>query len=243
MHKKVLILIFGIVLFYGHVVGKELDIGAVFSIPPYIISEPISGMEVDIVNEALMLQGHTIKVSFLPSSRIYESVAEKKLDAGMTAVESEVNSNLFFSDSHITYQNVAIALKDRNYDITDISKLSNYSLVSFQNAARYLGNEYNKVVSSHKKYSEKTDQTVPVAMLFSGRVDTIVMDINIFNAMKNKVTMVNTDKEVQIFEIFPKNNMKVVFNDRDLRDKFNQGLADLRNSGRYDEIIKKYTSK
>lgn len=221
---------------------RILDIGAVSAIPPYIDSTTNSGIEVDIVNEALKLKGYRTKLHYLPSSRIYQRVSSGDVDAGMTAVDNGESNNLFFSDSHVTYQNVVITLASKNTQIEDVTDLAGLKVVSFQNATKYLGQAFKNSVETMKTYSEKTDQTVPVAMLFLGRADAIVIDINIFNAVKSEIDKINTDSPITIHEIFPKNNMSVVFKDKTVRDDFNTGLAELKTSGEYQNILDKYTN-
>jgi len=55
--------------------------------------------------------------------------------------------------------------------------------------------------------------------------------------------MVDTTQPIDMWYIFPKVPFRVGFVDKKVRDDFNDGLKQLRESGRYDEIINKYISK
>jgi len=71
-----------------------------------------------------------------------------------------------------------------------------------------------------------------------------VSDINIFKYFSAQVKgQVDTSQEVAFHKIFTPNNAKTnnaVFVDAQIRDDFNAGLKQLKKSGRYQEIIKKY---
>jgi polar amino acid transport system substrate-binding protein len=55
--------------------------------------------------------------------------------------------------------------------------------------------------------------------------------------------MVDTSQPIDIGYVFKEIPFRVGFVDKKVRDDFNEGLKQLRSSGRYDEIIKKYISK
>lgn len=222
------------------VTAENLKVAVGLALPPYVLADTNSGIELDIVREALALKGHTITPVYLPFARVPIALADKEVHAALTVNESSGLKNVHFSDSHVTYQNVAVSLKSRNVDIQTVSDLGNYSIIAFQDATKYLGDEYADMAAKNSRYIEKAKQSNQITMLFSSRVDTIVMDINIFKYFRQHEDKVDTSAEEAIHEIFPHSKYKVGFLSVDLRDQFNAGVAELRASGKYNEIVNKY---
>ncbi len=223
-------------------VAAELKIAVGLALPPYIIEGSNTGIEVDIVQQALLESGNTIKLVYLPFVRVPVSLTDGTADAALTINESSGIKNIFYSDSHISYQNVAVSLKSKNLKIGSVADLSKVSVVAFQNATKYLGSGFADMAKGNSKYSELGIQDSQVKMLFAGRADVVVMDINIFKYFRQKVNSKDADvnQEIVIHEIFAPTAYKVGFKDKALCEKFNAGLKKLKSSGKYGTIWKKY---
>lgn len=217
--------------------AKEVTLVAGLSLPPYIIQESNSGMEYDIIKEALAKKGHTLKVKYVPFVRV--AVDYKKVDGAMTVNESS-GAQGQYSDLVITYQNYAISLKEKQVNINTVQDLKDKRIVAFQNATKYLGPEFAIVANGNPDYREQGKQQLQVKMLYAARTDAIVSDINIFKYYRRQVTDMDTSADVVFHEIFKGTDYKVLFNDAGLRDDFNAGLADLKSSGRYRAITDSY---
>ncbi|MCP4162249.1 MAG: ABC transporter substrate-binding protein [Deltaproteobacteria bacterium] len=217
--------------------AKEVTLVAGLSLPPYIIQESNSGMEYDIIKEALAKKGHVLKIKYVPFVRV--AVDYKKVDGAVTINESSgIKGN--YSNDVMTYKNYAISLKKNSVKVNSIKDLKDKKIVAFQNATKYLGPLYAKTVKSNPKYSEIAKQVLQVKLLYSGRTDLIVSDINIFKFYKKKVKGMKTTAKIKLHELFKGVKYKVLFNDASIRNDFNAGLKMLRKSGRYNAIIKKY---
>ncbi len=217
--------------------AREVTLLAGLSLPPYIIQDSNTGMEYDVIKEALAVKGHTLKMKYVPFVRVV--VDYKKYDGAVTINESSGVEG-HYSDVVMTYQNYAISLKAKNIQINGISDLSDKRVIAFQNATKYLGPEFKATVSGNSEYKEQGRQILQVKMLYAGRTDVIVTDVNIFKYYRKQVTDMDTDVPITFHEIFPATDYKALFNDSDLRDTFNQGLAELKASGRYDAIKNSY---
>jgi len=223
-----------------HAMAETLKVAVGLALPPYVIQESDSGMELDIVREALKLSGHSIEPVYLPFARVSKSLQDKQVDAALTVTEASGLSNVHFSESHITYQNAAVSLASKGFKIDTVSDLAGHSVIAFQNAEKYLGDSFAKMAESNNRYSEKAKQSNQIKMLFGGRVETVVMDVNIFKYFRAAETQVDTSAAVSIHEIFPPTDYKVGFLDASIRDQFNEGLKTLKDTGKYDEIIQRY---
>lgn len=220
--------------------SAEIRLSVGVALPPYVIADQNKGIELDIVREALALKGHKIVPVYMPFKRVTSSFNSGATDGALTVNESSFIKNAVYSDSHIVYQNVAIALAANGFDIKSVSDLGRYSIVAFQYATRFLGKDFEVMALQNPKYLEKARQHMQISLLFSKRVDVVVMDINIYKFYKKLETRVNTDLPVEIFEVFEPTVYKVAFREKAIQADFNEGLKELRVTGRYQEIIRSY---
>ncbi|MBC8176372.1 MAG: hypothetical protein H8E19_03130, partial [Deltaproteobacteria bacterium] len=63
---------------------KELTLAVGLAIPPYNIPETKSGIELDIVREALKDRGYTIKPKYVPFARVKKELKDKTVDGALT---------------------------------------------------------------------------------------------------------------------------------------------------------------
>lgn len=220
--------------------AKEVKIAVGLALPPYFMKNKNKGMEMDIIKEALKTQNHTLKVSFVPFSRINNSLKKKKIDCVSPILERS-GIKAYYSKSHVTYQNFAISLSKNNIKVNSINDLKDKKIVAFQNASVYLGDKYKKVVSGNKKYKEKAKQLLQAKLLYNQRTDVVISDINIFKFFSNKLdNKIKKNMKITYHPIFKKTNYQVAFNDEKLKDQFNKGLKIIKNNGIYKNIIEKY---
>ena len=161
--------------------AKEINIAVGWNKPPYVIEKDNSGFEIDMLRSIFKNMGHELNVFYTPVGRSSGLLKKGVVDVGMTISPRADISPAVLSSSYVTYHNVAISLKGRGISINEISQLSKYSVIAFQNASVYLGEEYLTAVDNSVFYIELPDQSKQVAMLLLGRTDVVVMDINIFN--------------------------------------------------------------
>jgi polar amino acid transport system substrate-binding protein len=228
----------------GQVFARDLKI--IFSqyTPPYVF-ENDTGIVVDIVRAALQSEGYTVKPVYVPIGRAFKMFADKQAD-GTTIIQESSGLKAFYSDDFMNYYNRVFALKSRNLAIHGVADLHNMSVIAYQNADKYMGKEFGRVVAGSPKYKEMAQQDAQTQMLFLGRTDVVVMDEGIFRYYHEKLMnegKVAKSQEFESFEIFPPTPYKAAFNDAKLRDDFNKGIAAMRKDGRYDAIYRKYVSQ
>ena len=168
------------------------------------------------------------------------SLKEKSVDCALTINEASGVTGVFYSQSHITYQNVVVALKAKGLKIARADDLKALRVVAFQEATNYLGNEFRAMAKANTNYSEVANQEAQVKMLYQDRADAIVMDVNIYKYFKQAIKDVKVDAEVTLYPIFPPTNYKVAFTSKEVCQKFNESLNKLKASGKYETIFKTY---
>jgi polar amino acid transport system substrate-binding protein len=213
------------------------------SLPPYIIGNEDRGFEFDIVKEALALRGHQMVPRYLPFARVPVEMERGAADAAMTVNDSS-GLRVCYSDTYVVYRNYAITLASRQLTIDTLADLHGKSVRAFQNARLYLGPAFNAAVADNPGYAESANQQTQNAMLFAGRVDVVVGDINIFNWYNQTMPQTpETRQPIALHAVFPPVEYRVGFRDARLCQDFNAGLAELRASGRYDAIIAGYSQR
>ncbi|MEH6478004.1 MAG: transporter substrate-binding domain-containing protein [Sneathiella sp.] len=211
-------------------------------LPPYGIKDSNSGIEVDIVRAALAVKGHTITVRYVPFGRVGKDFQDGKIDAANTLTASSgVEAN--YSDSHISYQNVATVLKESDLNVANIEGLGSLKVVAFVKASVFLGKEFAEMAKKNTKYREVADQSTQNKLLMSGRTQAVVGDIRIFKYYNKIIKDQIALKEVVFHKIFKPTEYSVGFKDANIRDDFNVGLKAIRDSGEYDKILAKYVSE
>lgn len=220
--------------------AENVKVAFGLALPPYVISKANAGMEYDIIFASLARKGHKMSPVYVPFSTVPDKVADGSVDAAATVSPSSGLENVFYSNSHVTYQNVAISLKSKDLSISSVENLKDLSILAFASAKKYLGEEFKAMADGNSRYDEADEQDKQIQMLFNGTYDVIVADINIFKFFSQKAKISGFMDKVSIHEIFPKTNYQVAFKSEAVKDDFNKGLEELRSSGAYDKIIKKY---
>jgi polar amino acid transport system substrate-binding protein len=226
----------------SHAEPKELTFAVGLALAPYNIPEKNCGIEMDIVREALEMKGYRIKTKYVPFARRIREIAEGEVD-GVLTVNENSELDVFLSDEHIACENVAVSLKKNNFKIEKIGDLKGKSILTFQNARKYLGEEFVAAADASPDYREISKQELQINLLYGHRVDVIVLDKNIFYYHRKRNKMVDITQPIDMWHVFGKLPFRVGFVDKKVRDDFNDGLKQLRSSGRYDEIINKYILK
>lgn len=229
--------------------NKTLKIGVSFAIPPWVIAENNSGIELDILKQALQPTGYVISPNYLSFSLAYSLFEAGKLDGVINAKETALKAG-FFSDPVVTFQNIAISLKDNNYP-KQISPdfLVDKSVVAFQKASILLGDEFYEMTKQNPQYLEVAKQSLQINLLMIRNIDFIIMDKSIFgyywrqaqsnpNLLRAKSKL---DQSVTFHHMFQPNDYRFVFKTKQVRDDFNAGLAELRRNGEYDRIFERYS--
>ncbi|MFT4939701.1 MAG: polar amino acid transport system substrate-binding protein [Paraglaciecola sp.] len=220
--------------------GKQLDLAVGWSKPPYVIASGNTGYELDLVRTVLHSLGHGITPIYVPFGRANVMLKQGAVDLALTVKDSMGIDSNQLSDVYITYQNVALSLKENNIHLDTIADLKSYSIVGFQKASLLLGEAYKDAVKKSRLYIELPEQLRQVEMLLTGHTDLVVMDINIFIHLSTELMGENQLTNVDIHQLFAASHYKVAFKDPKLKDVFNLALADFLKSAEHQELVDKY---
>jgi polar amino acid transport system substrate-binding protein len=226
--------------------AREVKMIFGLALPPYVIQESASGYEVDIIRAALAVKGHTLKPTFASFLLAPKMLKEHQADAAQRGNPELVDGNGYFyaAEPTVVYQDAAISLKKNHLKIDSAADLKNKAVVGYQGAHQFLGPAFAAAVKGNPNYQESSDERRKVKMLYANGTQVYVGDINIFKYYRSQVKAdVDTTQETAFHNIFPASTDKThnaVFLDQQIRDDFSEGLKQIKASGQYQQIVRKY---
>jgi polar amino acid transport system substrate-binding protein len=220
--------------------AKHLDVAVGWSKPPYVITSGNTGYELDLVSNVLKSMGHDMSPLYVPFGRAHVMLQQGVVDLALTIHQNVNIDSEQLSDIYITYQNVALSLKENSIQLDTLADLKSYSIVGFQNDTIVLGSAYKAAVENSRLHIQLPDQLHQVEMLLLGNTDIVVMDINIFIHLSQQIKGENQLEKVDIHPLFEPSHYSVAFRDLELKVAFNQALADFLESEKHKKLIKKY---
>jgi polar amino acid transport system substrate-binding protein len=97
------------------------------------------------------------------------------------------------------------------------------------------------MAEANPRYREEAQQINRNRLLYSGRIDLVIGDPRILRYFNREVAeQVDTRQPLTLYMLFPPTPYSVGFRLRSQRERFDRGLADIRASGEYLEIERRY---
>ncbi len=232
--------------------AKEVKLLFSFALPPYVIpatdAQAASGFELEIIKAALAAKGHTLQPVFVAMGAIPQMMKANQADGAQRGSPDLKEEDGFFyaEEPSVTYQDVAISLQKNNLTIQSVADIKGKVVVGFQGAAHFLGPEFTQAVKGSKTYAETSDEKRRIKQLYANGVQVYVGDINVFKYYKQAVKDLDTNQPIHIHKVFVPSVQQInnpVFRDKQIRDDFNAGLKQVKASGQYKQIIKKYINE
>jgi polar amino acid transport system substrate-binding protein len=211
----------------------------------HILVHSSSGIEVDIVREALAYRGHVLQPVFMPMGRIPVVFVAGQVDAIMMDVGQDMGpAGGVYGDAPVVYHNVMYTLARRRLSLNKPDDLHTLWIMSFVGAAKRYPDWLGKLEHT-AFYVERNNQSVQTRLLALGRYDVVVSDRTIFTYYSRQQQKTDPSFRMPAVDEHPlppadARAYRPVFRDAALRDDFNAGLAWLRKSGRYGAIYRRY---
>ena len=217
----------------------ELRVAISLDIPPFVMDNAASGLEVDIVRQAL--GDYSLRFIQLPYEELQTAVLQKRLD--VSVVVQPGDDGVHYSADFVNFVNYAISKKADALRIRSVSDLRDHKVLTWENAYLELGSEFEAMFSpqssQRKNYIEVADQKEQVRKFWEGKGTVIVIDQSIFTYFSGKLG--HETEEVSFHAIFPPvTNFRVGFRDVTVRNRFNEGLATMCRNGEYARLLHRY---
>jgi len=223
--------------------SNKIAMMAGLSKPPFIIEADGTGIELDLFHAAFAFSNKEVSFIHVPLGRTLTGFQRLNADGIITVLSDYKHPSLFVSRPYITYQNVAISLVDNQLLIDDIKSLAGKSMIAFQNAKKFLGEDFSKVISYSMNYREVADQMKQIDMLFLRRTEVIILDINIFKYFISNHTSGRYAQPFNVHYIFNERPYAAAFKTEKNRDLFDKGIKAIKEQGTYQLIMDKYLVK
>ncbi len=213
-------------------------------IPPYVFPEKHAGIELSVMREALAHRGHLLRPQYFPLARVPLAFKRNQVRAAMTDLGEDMTSyGGFYGNTAVTYRNVFITLKRKNLTIKSQHDLHNLKIEGFQGALKRYPTWLQSAYEA-ENYNEINDQAMQILDLFEGQVDVVLSDHNIFKyfmyRLIGKKRVLPMAIQIHDFARINPRDYRPVFDDPKVRNDFNEGLAFLRKTGRYQAIYRQY---
>jgi len=214
--------------------------------PPYVIQhQSTKGIEFDLVQRVLGLSNIKIISAKNFSTPQLEKILAQDSSFDFAVTVKKTRDDLYYSDEFITFNNVAISRKNSGFDLNNVADLAGKSIVAFEGAHQYLGEEYAALYNDGlfgENYQELNLQALQVERFITGKADVAILDENIFRFLARQYGYSNVDSFNINSTIFPDNSVRVSFKNNNLRDLFDRNLRVIRQSGEYQKIIDDYVN-
>ena len=219
-----------------------IELTAGLSKPPFVIenNEHYSGIQLDLISEIFAIENKQVDFIHMPAARSFSSVNTWRTDGTITLPSTHQQKGVFISEPYISYQNVAITLRQDNLIIDELDDLSEKYIIAFQTARKFLGASYIKAIESAAGYQEMADQMKQIELLFIKRTQVLVLDINILKHFLHNNREPKYNKAYKIHRLFLPRVYAAGFKSKAVRDQFNRGLAVIKANGKYQQILDKY---
>lgn len=224
--------------------AAEVTMGFGDKLPPFCIPGSESGIEVDIVREALAYRGHTLKPIFYPIRRVPMAFISKNLDAAM--MDSGVNlleHEGIYAEPAVLYDNVFISLKKKHLKILKPEDLKGLSVIAFPGALTRFP-EWLEPVRKSGRYAEINDQSLQVKALVKEHFDLALSDRMIFRYfLKQAEPHRGPEYEVVEHDFIQPNprDYRLIFRNKGVAQDYEAGLRHLKKTGRYQAIYDSYS--
>ncbi len=207
--------------------------------PPHMIKQSDSGIDLDITIEVLESLGHKVTVFYTPLSRAQKSVVEKLADVTVPTFYQQDTEDFFLSNPVVYYRPTLFSLKSKAIDMSDLSKIRNRRIMTFQGAKGYFDETFTKATEKNT-YREMHDMSVLPELLYKDRTDLVVLDYYIFYYFAMERIERFSPTLFNHYPLMQKVPAYAGFHSKQLREQFNKALAKYLSEGKDKLIIRKY---
>jgi polar amino acid transport system substrate-binding protein len=128
----------------------------------------VTGIDVEIIRAVFKRLGYDVEFHLLAYKRLIKEFNDGKFDfASPVAFNSDIG---VLTQKYLPFSDVAISLKSKGAEVSNIGELQNYRIISYQHAESVLGEEYKQTVKQ-TQYLELAEREVQIKLLVHDRTD------------------------------------------------------------------------
>ncbi|MFK4785535.1 basic amino acid ABC transporter substrate-binding protein [Fusobacterium sp. MFO224] len=233
--KKILLVILSVVLFTVSFGSNKVYVGTNAEFPPfeYLEKGEMVGFDVDLAKEIGKIMGKEIVMKDMAFDGLIPALQTKKVDliiAGMTATEDR-KKTVNFSDPYYS-ANQVIVLNEENTDIKGFEDLKGKKI------GVMLGFTGDFVITEMGYPSEKFNAAFAGIMaLQSKKIDAVVLDsetANNYIKKNDNLKLAEGKGEAEDYAIAIRKA------DKELLEEVNSAIEELKENGKFEELLTKY---
>ncbi len=221
----------------------KVIVGTEPTFPPFEFldksSGEITGFDIDLIKAIALDQGFEVEVKNLGFDGLVPAVVSGTIDmaaSGMTITQERAKV-VCFSDAYIN-AGLALAVRDCDAQIESVDDLQGKTVGAQIGTTGAI--KVKELQASGKIAKMITYNTIDMAMLdlINGGVDAVINDLPVTKVYINK----QPGKVKMVGDVLTSESYGFAMNkeNTELLQKVNAGLANLRKSGEYDKLMKKY---
>jgi len=228
--KQLGCLIASVILAYIPVVNAEQSSELLImsdNAPPHVIEKTNAGIDIDLTLAVLQSMGMPARVEFAPLSRGKKLVESKMADLFVPTFFQQDTNGIFVSNAIIEYRPTLFSIEPLLGNVSNFSQIKDKKVATFQGAIGYFGKDFEQM-SKVNYYREVHDMSMLPKMLINKEVDVVFLDYYIFYYFLKEEGLNAERANIKSNEQLLSNiSAHVGFNNKQLRDEFNQALKAL----------------
>ena len=211
--------------------------------PPYL-SEHYThhGLASHLVSEAFKLEGIDVEYSFYPWARAFSFVQSgERIGSILWSFNEERARDVLYSEPVIALRTVFFHRKDRSFAWYRLEDLKAWQIVA--TLGYYYGAEFKRLEEAGTlQVSRVRSDELAFDMLVAGRIDLVAAQFEVGYEILHRRFVPSVAAAVTNSESFDQTDYHLIISrkapdGRRIIDRFNAGLARLRASGRFDEMM------
>lgn len=214
-----------------------VHIAARHDVLPYVAQNGEAGVEIELVKAIFAGTGYEPHFIQLPRVRMLQSFNAEQVD-GVLTQNLELRGKGCITNWYIRHQNVGITVSDRNVPLNSLADMERLSVVSFDGATRYLGADFAIAAKMSPRYTESSDQSTHISLIYNGNFDVVIGDEWILKmAQVERRELTGEFEPLTVHRIIPPTLYGARFHDPLVCDAFDKSLTNMRTTGAYDAIV------
>ena len=218
--------------------ATALRFGLHFSAPWSFYNDAgeLDGIEYQIISRIFQQAGINVEYELHGYSRLLKQFSDKKLDcASPVAVDV---SGAYYTEAYLPFEDVAISLQKAQLSINSVTDLRGKRIVAYQQAQNVLGENFSQAVAA-SNYIELAERELQLELLFSNRVDVVVGERRVLHYLAANLA---AEISLNTHHLFGQKYYPAACWNKTFSSLFNQGLAQLRQSGELADILMRFNS-
>jgi len=194
----------------------------------------VTGIDVEIIRTVFNRLGYDVEFHLLAYNRLIKKFNDGQFDfASPAAFQSEIGT---LTQKYLPFSDVAISLKSKGAEVSDIDDLQNYRIIAYQHAESVLGQAYKDTVKK-TQYLELAERYVQLNLLVHGRTDYVLGERGLITYIAKELY---PSHQLDIHKIFPVVSYGAIAKNKEIAERFDIELKKLILSGELKKVMDKW---